>query len=273
MILVNRVPSRSLRRQYHAIELPVVILFLVVMIPVGRLGGFPLWSLPYVGIVVVIAGYLYLFQWVAALVTPSLISNFPVVPSDPSAYLLLEVVSTGMLWLMLFCLTLLVVALLAVFNRFQPLLKRVRHDWTQLSFILYGESVFALVLLFENHRFDLLHDRHPVLSGCRCLVLLALFCPMATSAGLAGWPDAGCGIVALGNWPVSPGERWILWASCTHLRLGACCSLDLDGDCCVASRPALALSLRRVGAQAHPSPNRVTRVGWQSLVRLFTIKP
>jgi hypothetical protein len=221
MILVNRVPSQIPAPAVPRLELPVVILFLLVMIPVGRLGGFPLWSLPYVGIVVVIAGYLYLFQWVAALVTPSLISNFPVVPSDPSAYLLLEIVSTGMLWLMLFCLTLLVVALLAVFNRFQPLLKRVRHDWTQLSFILYGESVFALLLLFENHRFDLSYTIATLF-----FLVAGVWFYLRCSAGwqrllaLLGGLTLAVGIVALGNWPVGPGERWILWSQLHPSEIG-----------------------------------------------------
>jgi hypothetical protein len=131
--------------------LPAAGLFLGVMIFLGWLGGFPLWSLPYVGIILVVAGYLHLFQWVAGLLQPALISNLPTGQWDPSTHLLLEVASTGMVWLMLFCLTLLVVALLAVFNRFQPLFTRVRHDWTLLSYVLYGESVFVLVLLFGSH--------------------------------------------------------------------------------------------------------------------------
>jgi hypothetical protein len=137
-----------------SLGLPAAGIFLVVMILIGWLGGFPLWSLPYVGLVLAIAAYLHLFQWVAGLVRPALINNFSPGPLDRSTYLLLEVASNGMLWLMLFCLTLLVVALLAVFNRFQPLLARVRHDWSQLSYVLYGESVFALLVLFGSHRSD-----------------------------------------------------------------------------------------------------------------------
>lgn len=153
MILANPVMTPTLETSQSA-GISVVLLFLAVMLAAGMLRGVPLLSMPYLGIILVVAGYLYLFQWIASLVSPTLISNFSPGPWDRSTYLLLEVISNGMLWLMLFCLTLLVVALLALLNRFQPLFSRTRQDWTMLSYILYGESVFALLFLFENHRFE-----------------------------------------------------------------------------------------------------------------------
>jgi hypothetical protein len=163
MILANPVMTPALETTQSAGK-SAVLLFLGVMIAAGLLRGVPLWSVPYLGIVLVIAGYLYLFQWIANLVSPALISNFSPGQWDRSTYLLLKVISNGMLWLMLFCLTLLVVALLALLNRFQPLFSRTRHDWTMLSYILYGESVFALLFLFENHRFD------------RSFIIASIFC-------------------------------------------------------------------------------------------------
>ena len=163
MILANPVMAPALESTQSA-GIPAVLLFLAVMIAAGMLRGVPLLSLPYLGIILVVAGYLYLFQWIASLVSPALISNFSLGQWDRSTYLLLKVISNGMLWLMLFCLTLLVVALLALLNRFQPLFSRTRHDWTILSYILYGESVFALLFLFENHRFE------------RSFIIASLFC-------------------------------------------------------------------------------------------------
>lgn len=161
MVLTNR-PAP----EFSTIGISAAALFLVVMLLIGWLGGFPLWSLPYVGVVLAIAGYLYVFQWVVDLVSPTLISNFSPGPWDRSTYLLLEIVSYGMLWLMLLCLTLLVVALLQLSNRFQSLMVRIRHDWTLISYILYGESVFALVLLLEDHR----HDPNYVIASLFCLL-------------------------------------------------------------------------------------------------------
>jgi hypothetical protein len=146
MLLASQPSPASARSSTHA-----AILFLAVMVVAGFLRGMPLRSSPYFGLVLVVAGYLYLFQWVVSLVSPALISDLTPGAWDRSTYLLLQIISTGMLWLMLFCLTLLVVALLAIFNRFQPLFQRIEHDWTLFSYVLYGESVFVLLLLFENH--------------------------------------------------------------------------------------------------------------------------
>jgi hypothetical protein len=161
MILANPVMSGTARPG----GISAWLLFLAVMIAVGMLRGVPLWSLPYLSLILVVAGYLYLFQWIASLVSPALISNFSPGQWDRSTYLLLTIISNGMLWLMLFCLTLLVVALLALLNRFQPLFSRTHQDWTMLSYILYGESVFALLFLFENHRFD----RSFIIASLLCL--------------------------------------------------------------------------------------------------------
>jgi hypothetical protein len=152
VILANQHSIASASGGEGPANLPAGLLFLLIMLVVGILRGFSLRSRPYSGAVITIAAYLFLFQWVADLVSPSLISNFSAPPWDHSTYLLLKIVSTGMFWMVLFCLTLLVVALLAVFNRFQHVCWRLKNDWSLLSFILHGEMVFALLLLFENHR-------------------------------------------------------------------------------------------------------------------------
>lgn len=157
VLVVFLLPAGMLLTSRSTFNLPAApgvaeaLLFLGVMLALGWMGGVPLWSRPYVGLVLVVSAYLYLFQWVAGQITPALISNFAPGPWDRSTYLVLQVASNGILWLMLFCLTLLAVALLAVVNRFQPLLVHLQHDWSLLSFILYGESVFVL-LLFQSRR-------------------------------------------------------------------------------------------------------------------------
>ena len=147
ILLLRQSPPES-----GALGLPSALIFLAAMLVVGVLRRLPLRSLPYLGAILVIAAYLFLFQWVADLVSPALISNFAPGPWDHSTHLLLKAASTGMLWLTLFCLTLLVIAFLALYNRFQPLCWRIRHDWSLLSFLLHGEAVFTLLLLVERHR-------------------------------------------------------------------------------------------------------------------------
>jgi hypothetical protein len=204
LIMTNRAPGLPV-----SIGLPAAFLFLAVMITIGWLGGFPLWSIPYIGIVLVISAYLHLFQWIAGLVSDSLIANFSSGPWDRSAYIVLEIAATGMMWLMLFCLTLLVVALLVVFNRFQPLLKRVRNDWSLLSYVLYGESVFALILLFENHHSDLNY----AIASLLCL-LTGVWFYLRSSArwrrllALVSCLTLAVGIAVLEKWRLSPQGGW-----------------------------------------------------------------
>lgn len=196
-----------------AIGFPVAIIFLSVMIFLGWLGGFPLWSVPYVGLILIIAGYLHLFLWIAGMVRPALISNFSPGPWDYNTYLMLEIVSSGMLWLMLFCFTLLIVALLAVFNRFQPLFGRTRQDWTLLSYILYGESVFALLLL-ESHRLE----PNFVITSLLCMAAGIWFFLRSSRQrqrlfALLSFLTLAVGISAYGKWPLSSGQEWGSWSS------------------------------------------------------------
>jgi hypothetical protein len=221
ILLINQTPGLAKSPGSFSIDLPGALLFLVVMISVGWLGGFSLRVQPYVGIVFVIGAYLYLFQWVVGLVTPSLISNFSAGPWDHSTYLLLQVVSTGMLWLMLFCLTLLVVALLAVFNRFQPFFRRVQHDWTLVSFILYGESAFALLMLLKTYRYETNYAIACLFfltagawfflrSAARWQRLLALLSGLTLAIGLA----------ALEGWLVSSQVGWTAWSAMLPVDIG-----------------------------------------------------
>lgn len=205
MILTNQAPQ-----EFSTTGLSAAALFLVVMLVIGWLGGFPLWSIPYVGVVLAIAGYLYVFQWVVGLVSPTLISNFSPGPWDRSTYVVLEIISYGMLWLMLLCLTLLVVTLLQLSNRFQSLMVRVRHDWTLISYILYGESVFALVLLLEDYR----HDPNYVIASLFCL-LAGVWLYLRSSASrerllaLLGCLTLAVGIAVSDKWSLGSGqERW-----------------------------------------------------------------
>jgi hypothetical protein len=189
------------------------LLFLGVMVFIGWMGGFPLWSIGNIGIVLVIAAYLVLFQWVTGLVAPALITNFSPGPLDRSTYLLLEIASRGMLWLILLCLTLLVVALLAVFNRFQPLLRGVRHDWTLLSYILYGEAVFALLLLFQTQRFTLNY----AIASLMCLLAGVWFFLRSPARwqrllALVACLTLAVGIAVLGQWPIHPDGGWLSWS-------------------------------------------------------------
>jgi hypothetical protein len=81
-----------------------------------------------------------------------------------------------------------------VFNRFQPLLNRLRHDWSLLSYILYGESVFALVVLFESHR----SDPNYAIASLLCLLAGVWFYLRSPSRGLRLMALVACLTLAVG---------------------------------------------------------------------------
>lgn len=189
-----------------------VSLFLTLMIVIGWLGGFPLWSAPYVGIVLVIAGYLVVFNWVVGLATPALISNYSPGRWDHSTYLLLQVASKGLLWLMLFCLTLLVVILLSAIKRFRPLAAHVRQDWSMISYLLYGEAIFALYFLYSSQGFDPNH----AFASLLCLLAGVWFFLRSRAHGqrllaLVSCLTLAVALGAMDQWP-QPTGAWPAWS-------------------------------------------------------------
>ncbi len=247
MILIEQVQQTS-----RSFDLPATLFFLAVMITIGWFGGLPLWSKTYIGTILAVAVYLFVFQWVISQVSPSIISSFSSGPWDPSTYMVLEIISNGMLWLMLFCLTLLVVALLAVFNRFQPLLSRVRQDWSLLSFIIYGESVFAL-LLFESRRYD------PNYSLASLLCLLAGIWFFLRSQkrrqrllALASCLTVAALVAVLADWPPALPQDWIDWSLLRLSEDGRLLFYWLWMMACLLLPGLLSRRLSRRGSQ--PSP-------------------
>ncbi len=120
----------------------------------GLLRGFPRWSLPSLGLALSTGSFLFLYQWIADLVTPSIIATFGPFPRDESTLLVLQAFWAGLMWLCLFALTFLVLGCLALLRRFRSLLWRIRQDWTLASYILYSGAIFTLALTFDQYRFE-----------------------------------------------------------------------------------------------------------------------
>jgi len=132
----------------------VALAFTVIAFLLGMVKGFPRWSFPYLGMGLCVAGYLFLFQWTADLISPQLLIKLELPFWHVSTGLLWQIISVGLVWLGLFIITILFLALLALLPRFRPLYLSIRRDWTQVSLILYSEMAIALVLLFEDYRIE-----------------------------------------------------------------------------------------------------------------------
>ena len=119
-----------------------LLTFLTLPFIIGLLKGIPRWSLPYLGVFASLASFL-------------LAPNFPFVlkrittVTEPWVFRL--VIQQGFPWVVLLLLTIFFVLTTIVLPPLRPVHVRIRHDWTLLSFGLYGAMVLGQVLTFEDY--------------------------------------------------------------------------------------------------------------------------
>jgi hypothetical protein len=183
------------------------ILFLI-----GLLRGFPRWSLPSLGLAISAATFLFIFQWVADLVSPFMMSRFGPVPENENSQLLLQAFWAGLMWLSLFALTFIVLGILAIFRRFRPFLCRVRQDWTLASYILYSGVILILVLTFDQYRFE----RPYAVASSLCLATGAWLYlrsphPWQRSLSLLAGLTLAMWAAASGQWSIASIQDWKIW--------------------------------------------------------------
>jgi hypothetical protein len=112
----------------------------------GMIKGMPRWVLPYTGIILSIPSVYAFFELISGL------HSVLVDRRDP--WFLRQVVYQGLLWIGLFVATLIIVLMARVSPPSRPFYWRIRRDWTLLSFALYGASLLALVLTFDDYPYD-----------------------------------------------------------------------------------------------------------------------
>jgi hypothetical protein len=110
---------------------------------IGVIKGFPRWFLPYMGLPLPLLG-VRVFD---ALVSSSYHSL--IMPAD--SWLLRETVNGGLFSLGLLAAGLFVVLVTGILPPLRPFYWRLRGDWTLLSFILYGATLFSLVFTFGDY--------------------------------------------------------------------------------------------------------------------------
>lgn len=114
------------------------------LIVIGVVRGFPRWFLPYLGValsflsIYVVAG------------PASRLANVFAVPTEP--WLFRQIIDQGVFWIGLLMTGLLLVVASRALRPLRPFYWRLRRDCTLLSFVLYGASLFALLLTFDDYR-------------------------------------------------------------------------------------------------------------------------
>jgi hypothetical protein len=127
----------------------------------GLVKGLPRWVLPYGGILLatVTAAGLGFLVW--KLQPPF----WP--PKAKDHWFARHVAYQGVIWAGIVILPSVLVIIAALLSPLQPIYKRIRHDWTLVSFGLYGSALPALLISFDDYR----HTEPYMLAA---MVLLAL---------------------------------------------------------------------------------------------------
>lgn len=172
--------------------------------------GFPRWSPPYLGVLLVgfvffgpfwvVWGLVYPFvtRWFGGMYTWSILIR-----------IFVQGMQAALMWLLVLLTALILVSLLRLLPHTRTLWQRIRQDWTQLSFLIYGGLVFNTLLIFEEYQQVEPWQIAAWISlsiGCWLYLhageqyqrILILLC----SATLAMW------IVAAGKWFLVPHQNW-----------------------------------------------------------------
>jgi hypothetical protein len=171
----------------------------------------PPWSLPYLGFALMLSVILSRYDRISSSrIYPYFIQSF-----GPRSYWSLPVhISYGGInaFIVLFSVllsALVLVNLLRLLPYTRGVWQRIRADWTQLSFMLYGGLVFAIILAFEEYRYE---DIWKFVAWL-CLALGAWLYLRAKGQKqriltLIGGATGALWIVALAKWVLIPLQKW-----------------------------------------------------------------
>ena len=191
----------------------VIALFLgAVLLSLGLaiVKGMPRWSLSYLGfslmLAIILSGYDRLWGWQYPLFTglfgPRSYWSIPVRIGYVAVFQIIILFSV-------FVGALILVNLLRLVPHTRGVWQRIRTDWTQLSFLLYGGLVFSIVLVFDEYH----HDQVWRFMAWSCLALGAWFYLRARSQkrrilALVCGATGAMWIVALAKWVLIPLQKW-----------------------------------------------------------------
>ena len=186
---------------------------LLIPFMVGIIRGLPLWSSPYLGVLLVGFVFFGVFWWIWGLIYPSVTRWLGNMYSwSLSIRIFVQGIQAAIIWFLVLLAVLILVSLLRLLPYTRSVWQRIRQDWTQFSFFLYGGLVIHIILIFDEYQHDeswLLAAWLVLAAGCWLYLhsneptqrILILLC----GASLAMW------IVAVGKWYLVPLQDWGPW--------------------------------------------------------------
>lgn len=179
----------------------------------GALKGFPGWSLLYLGSLLVGGIFLGPFWRLWEMIYPYFTQLLgPMQSWSLPVRVLYQGLMAAFLWYLVLLAALVIITLLRLWPRTRRLWYRIREDWTQLSFLVYGGVVCYIFLIFDEYQYANPWKFAALSSlaiGCwiylrgkvRQRRIMALLC----SVTLAMW------IIAVGKWLIVPLQDWPVW--------------------------------------------------------------
>jgi hypothetical protein len=195
------------------VDTTVLVLLLGVVLSALGLAivkGLPRWSLSYLGFVLMLGFILSWYDRIWGWIYPFFIQSFGPRSywSVPMRILYVAVFEFIFLFSILLG-ALILVNLLRLLPHTRGVWQRIRADWTQLSFLLYGGLVISTMLLFDEYH----HDNVWHLVAWSCLVLGAWLYlrakrPKQRILALICGATGAMWIVALAKWVLIPLQKW-----------------------------------------------------------------
>lgn len=215
--LVKLVFGYSIGNQVGSALLIATLSFVFLILIIGFLKGFPRWTVPYLGTVVIGLVMLQFVFPLWGLVATDVKLMIKYYTKTLAARIQYSVLLGSFFWLVPFLALILLILLLMAIPRTRKLAKRIHKDWTLLSFMIYSAIVFDLELVFEEYAYD---EAWKI--ACRiCLALGAwIYFKNADQrkrilALLAG-ATLAFGIAAVGQWIILPMQSWGAWYGYDH---------------------------------------------------------
>lgn len=176
----------------------------------GLFKGLPRWSLPSIG---VLFSALFLYIILDAFEPWTLILHNRIVRvGDEFSRYVWQGIRSGIFWVGLLLTVLLIVFALAAWRRTRPVYLRARHDWTLVSFTLYGASLLSLFINFDEYQYRSLYMTVSLLSlAAGAWGYLRSASSRKRLLALLAGVILAMSSMAIGKWIIVPRQDWPFW--------------------------------------------------------------
>jgi hypothetical protein len=206
-IMVNTLPGVSSNLLWYLIGALLLAVFFA-----GLLKGLPRWSMPYLGLVLSLVSFVFVFQWIADLIAPTMLSKLGPFQSNESNWIMIQALWAGLLWLSLLALTAAALGLLALLRRFHQVLQCIKEDWTLASYVLYYGAALTLFLAYDQYRVQEAYTLASALClACGAWIYLHGSGRWQRILALLSGMSLAMFATVLGRWPLDPGGEGVAW--------------------------------------------------------------